>query len=472
MPEIGLWHAVRDAQPTRLLEEQIPLEKDLEQWIFDDPTLISPTLHGVRRQVPLGGKAMDMLAIEEPGVWVVCEFKKGSLYREALAQAIDYVTRLDMLSAAELRALVANPSLHHAPETLSLINKALDRETRGEERSIRVVLAGVGAREDLQRMVDYLSTKHSFPISVCTFSAVAAPGDDQGIILMRDVSEDIALQTLGDQNSPEYEDKLLVVRQYFNSTGQLEIFDLLVSEFTAQVNFFVRPWNKSIMITPHQHHGRYIAYFTANKAGIRATVGIDAISEFFPDADLSHLTSDLFDVQLNNPAEAAKWASTVTDTVKNVSTEPVRSNSTWNGSDWYFAFGAGDGRKWEDAVVHGFVCAGGGEWYSKSLKNLPIGARIFAYIPKEGYVGVGVTTGLAVNYLQSDYWKSQSLSGNYTHENGEPEYFVPVKWIKTLQPSDALYGNGLFASQNSTCKLRHTKTLKFLTEKFGVPFLE
>ena len=126
MPEIGLWHAVRDAQPTRLLEEQIPLEKDLEQWIFADPTLISPTLHGVRRQVPLGGKAMDMLAIEEPGVWVVCEFKKGSLYREALAQAIDYVTRLDLLSAAELRAIVANPMLRRSPETLSLINKALD----------------------------------------------------------------------------------------------------------------------------------------------------------------------------------------------------------------------------------------------------------------------------------------------------------------------------------------------------------
>ena len=56
MAEIGLWHAVRGSQPTRLLEESVPLEKDLESWIFEDPTLISPTLQRVRRQVPLGNK--------------------------------------------------------------------------------------------------------------------------------------------------------------------------------------------------------------------------------------------------------------------------------------------------------------------------------------------------------------------------------------------------------------------------------
>lgn len=438
MAEVGLWHAVRNSQPTRLLDEEIPLEKDLEQWIFDDPTLISPTLHGVRRQVPLGGKAMDMLAIEEPGVWVVCEFKKGALYREALAQAIDYVTRLDLLSISELRSIATNESLNHSTQTLALINKALERENGGEGRDIRVVLAGVGAREDLQRMVDYLSTKHSFPISICTFSAVSAPGDDQGFILMRDISEDLALQTIGDRNSVEYEDKLGAVRQYFKTDNQAIIFDTLVRIFSAQPNFFVRPWKKAIMIAPHQHHGRYIAYFTANKSGVRAMVGTDAIIEFFPDADVTKLETEHLDIQLTNAKQAAEWALKVTDTVKNASNEVKPNNSPWNGSDWYFAFGAGEHRKWQDAVEHGFVSAGGGDWYSRYLKNLPIGARIFAYIPKQGYVGVGITTDTAVSYLESDYWKNQNLIGNYIHENGEPEFFVPVKWIKTLQPVDAL----------------------------------
>jgi RecB family endonuclease NucS len=98
MSEIGLWHAVLGAQTTRLLAEGIPSEKDLENWIFEDPTLLSSSLVRVRRQVPLGGKFMDLFAIEEPGVWVVCELKKTPLYRDSLAQAIDYVARLDIFN--------------------------------------------------------------------------------------------------------------------------------------------------------------------------------------------------------------------------------------------------------------------------------------------------------------------------------------------------------------------------------------
>jgi hypothetical protein len=123
-------------------------------------------------------------------------------------------------------------------------------------------------------------------------------------------------------------------------------------------------------------------------------------------------------------------------------------------------------------VKYGFVSAGGGDWYSKTVKGLPVGARIFVYMPKIGYVGVGETIGHAVNYLESEEWRSKELAGNYSHQNGEPEYFVPVKWIKTLATKDAIYGNGMFASQHSTCKLRDLKTLKILTQKFDVPLFE
>jgi hypothetical protein len=144
--EIGLWHAIRGTQPTRLLEESVPLEKDLEDWIFEDPSLISPALHRVRRQVPLGSKLMDLLAIEEPGIWVVCELKKTPLYRDSIAQAFDYVTRLDLLNQEEFRALVNDRKLGHSERTQKLIDKALDREASGEDRNIRVVLAGVGVQ--------------------------------------------------------------------------------------------------------------------------------------------------------------------------------------------------------------------------------------------------------------------------------------------------------------------------------------
>lgn len=64
------------------------------------------------------------------------------------------------------------------------------------------------------------------------------------------------------------------------------------------------------------------------------------------------------------------------------------------------------------------------------------------------------------------------MAGRYTHDNGEPEYLVPLHWIKTLPQEEAISGNGLFASQHSTCKLRDIKTLKVLTEKFEVPYID
>jgi len=64
------------------------------------------------------------------------------------------------------------------------------------------------------------------------------------------------------------------------------------------------------------------------------------------------------------------------------------SKEMWNEQDWYASFGEfTPGRNWDDARQYGFISAGGGEWFSKTLKKLPIGARVFVCIPKTGYVG-------------------------------------------------------------------------------------
>jgi hypothetical protein len=63
-----------------------------------------------------------------------------------------------------------------------------------------------------------------------------------------------------------------------------------------------------------------------------------------------------------------------------------KAKEPWNGRDWYVSFGEfPDGRRWEDAVKYGFVSAGGGEWYSRSIRKLPTRARIFTHIPQAGY---------------------------------------------------------------------------------------
>jgi len=153
----------------------------------------------------------------------------------------------------------------------------------------------------------------------------------------------------------------------------------------------------------------------------------------------------------------------------------------WNGHDWYVSFGEYDGgRNWDDARKYGFVSAGGRPWYSRTLRSLPVGARIFTYIPQAGYVGVGTTTGEASQFqdalvtIDGEQLKlsDQPLAGNYHHPpvGGEDtaEYVVPVEWITTKPRELAVHERGLFANQNSACKLRNRFTLNTLYTEFGL----
>jgi hypothetical protein len=153
----------------------------------------------------------------------------------------------------------------------------------------------------------------------------------------------------------------------------------------------------------------------------------------------------------------------------------------WNGHDWYVSFGEYDGgRNWDDARKYGFVSAGGRPWYSKTLRSLPVGARIFAYIPQTGYVGVGTTAGEASPFgdalitIDGEQQKlsDQPLVGNYHHppvgDEDTAEYMVPVEWITTRPRELAVRKKGLFANQNSACKLRQRFTLKTLYTELGL----
>ncbi|MBD4429054.1 nuclease, partial [Xanthomonas citri pv. citri] len=47
-------------------------------------------------------------------------------------------------------------------------------------------------------------------------------------------------------------------------------------------------------------------------------------------------------------------------------------------------------RVWEEARRYGFISAGGGSWYSQTLKQLQPDDRVWVKIPATGYVGVGI----------------------------------------------------------------------------------
>jgi hypothetical protein len=170
------------------------------------------------------------------------------------------------------------------------------------------------------------------------------------------------------------------------------------------------------------------------------------------------------------------WLIDPGETQVNVATTAVtqiRDKEPWNG-EFYVSYGAGEERSWEDAREFGFICAGGGEWYSRTLDLLGEGDRIWVKIPGAGYVGVGIVTGSRGRAGDVEFKKASgeivpveqalaraSYHSEQRNDAGECEWFVPVRWLDTVPESRAFNEIGLFGNQNSVCqpttpKWRHT----------------
>jgi hypothetical protein len=140
-----------------------------------------------------------------------------------------------------------------------------------------------------------------------------------------------------------------------------------------------------------------------------------------------------------------------------------KDKEPWNG-EFYVSFGDGPSRSWKDAVDYGFICAGGGTWYSRTLQLLNPGDRIWVKVPGFGFVGVGVVTGkvrpikdfmVTTDHGDAhvyDVAKGGSYHREYADDPERCEYFVPVKWLQTVPAEQGVQGVGLFGNQNSVCK--------------------
>lgn len=157
-----------------------------------------------------------------------------------------------------------------------------------------------------------------------------------------------------------------------------------------------------------------------------------------------------------------------------------KKQEPWNGRDFYVNQGENEEMNWDDCRKYGFITGGGGLWYSKTLEHLFRGARIFVNIPKTGYVGVGIVKEPSV--MMKDF--QVEVDGRMTpildcplvadkqaHNYDNPElsyYAVRVEWIKAVPREQAYWEKGLFAQQNTACKLRNQFTIERLCQRFNL----
>lgn len=164
------------------------------------------------------------------------------------------------------------------------------------------------------------------------------------------------------------------------------------------------------------------------------------------------------------------------DPVETIERSESRKRAPWSGY-WFVNVGEGEHRNWEDNRQYGYIGAGQGEKYSRPLRHLKVGDKIFAYMKGMGYVGYGEVTKEAVPIGQFVVdaaakplldlpIRAPSAAENKDSPN-LAEWAVGIKWLKVYPKEQAKTFKGAFANQNIVCKLRDSKTIDFLRGEFG-----
>ncbi|MED1204207.1 endonuclease NucS domain-containing protein [Heyndrickxia acidicola] len=160
----------------------------------------------------------------------------------------------------------------------------------------------------------------------------------------------------------------------------------------------------------------------------------------------------------------------------------VGKKEKWNKQDYVVNFDDGQYRNWEDALKYGFISAGNGRWYTKTLQQLFVGSRIFCMIPKKGYVGIGRVieeakpigeATLSVDGEDKKFHdlKLQLKAPDMFHDmedNEKCEYIVKVEWERYVEKEKAYWEKGLKANQNSAYKLRSQYTIDKVSKYFSI----
>ena len=335
--------------PVLLPTSALPNEQQLEDMIVASPEILSSEwmLIGRQEQTGMGGR-IDLLAMAPDGSLVLIELKRNKTPRDIVAQAIDYASWVEQLTADRVSQIYQRFSKSgNLDEAFrERFGTELDEETLNASHQIIVVAAELD--DSTERIINYLNAR-DVAINVLLFQ-VFQHGPDQ---------------------------------------------------------FLSRVW----LIDPGETQANVVV----------ATNGVGEKKE------------------------------------------------PWNG-EYYVSFGH---RPWNDARTYGFISAGGGGWYSQTLKLLNPGDRVWVKIPGVGYVGVGRVTGRVVSVNEFEVKtpagerpamdalsNSEALRRN-ADDPDKAEYFVAVDWLDTVPESQAVKEVGLFGNQNTVCqptaaKWRHT----------------
>lgn len=274
---VAAW-VITSTGPSRLLPSTVAMERDLEEWIENDPALVGEGLRIVARQLEVEGGRLDLLGVNPQGQLVLVEIKRGTLYRETVAQALDYAASIASMPIATLRDVIRSyVEVHGQSLDDPQIASVLAASELESDREVAVVVVGTGRDASLQRIAGFLGDRYDVPIKVVTFEVFDA-GEQQ--VLVREVTESDHVEEAA--SSATIREKLDAVFARSQQAGRKEEFQALY-DAALRNGLYARPYKHSIMYTPVANKSRMLFTAWARVSGGETTLWVspEAFAEFF-----------------------------------------------------------------------------------------------------------------------------------------------------------------------------------------------
>lgn len=172
MEDIKLWQLEGSRATPLASNRRLESEQVFEETLVENPDLLIDGLILVGRQTPTEGGPLDLLGVAPDGRLAVFELKRGTLFREVVAQVIDYASHLDVMDLEELAAYIAQKSGAHGIDRIDDFEEWYGQQF-GEDleslKPLRLFLVGLGVDRRTERMVRFLAVNSEMDISLLTF---------------------------------------------------------------------------------------------------------------------------------------------------------------------------------------------------------------------------------------------------------------------------------------------------------------
>lgn len=191
--EIGVWQIIdgKLEHIDKSMVESGNLEIDLEKWIKENSMILGQDILIIGEQVRTKSGPLDFLGIDKSGNLIVIELKRDKLPREALSQAVDYVSDVASWDLDKIDEICLKNTELGIEDYLNENFGDIDLDNLIINGTQRILLVGFSVDESLERMIEWLSNNYGVGINALILKYIKTKADEELLARTMIIPEDV-----------------------------------------------------------------------------------------------------------------------------------------------------------------------------------------------------------------------------------------------------------------------------------------